>query len=82
MHDELSGQDRAILDLESKRWRYAGAKEQAIREGLGLNSTHYARRLNELLDSPAAALYAPMLVNRLRAIRDQRMAQRTRRRAS
>lgn len=76
--------DRAVLDIESQHWRYAGAKEAAIRERTGLNGTAYYRRLVQLLDDPPADVaveFGPLLV-RLRRVRDQRLQQRAGRRAS
>ena len=67
----LNETDRAILDLESKHWRYAGSKAVAIRE-LGLTPTRHRQRLNVLLDDERALAYAPVLVNRLRRMRDLR----------
>ncbi|UFU05483.1 DUF3263 domain-containing protein [Ruania halotolerans] len=63
---ELGQRDRSILDLEQGFWKYVGAKETAIRERLDMSATRYYQRLNVLLDTPAAAAYAPITVNRLR----------------
>lgn len=68
----LSADDQAVLAMESRPWRYAGAKEAAIRAELGLSPTAYYQRLVRLLDDPAAVAHAPMLVGRLRRIRDAR----------
>lgn len=67
--------DRAILDLEQRRYLHAGAKVTAI-AALGLSPTGYYQRLNRLLDDPAAALARPQLVARLRRLRDGRLARR------
>lgn len=64
--DELTEEDRAILDLERKTFRYVGAKEKRIREQFGLTALQYFVRLNRLLEQPAALIYAPAVVNRLR----------------
>jgi hypothetical protein len=69
---ELTDQDRAILDFERGWWRFAGAKEQAIREQLGMKGTAYYQQLNRLLESPAALVHDPMLVHRLERIRNRR----------
>ncbi|WP_159622716.1 DUF3263 domain-containing protein [Ruania rhizosphaerae] len=63
---DLPDTDRAILDLEARFWKYAGAKETAIREQLDLSATRYYQRLNHLIATPAANAYAPIVVNRLR----------------
>ena len=72
----LSDQARSVLDFEREWWRYAGAKEQAIREHFDLSSTSYYRVLNDLLDDEAALAYDPMLVKRLQRMRARRLGQR------
>ncbi|WP_406113248.1 DUF3263 domain-containing protein [Kitasatospora purpeofusca] len=72
----LDARDRAVLALEARSWRTAGAKERAVREELGLSSTRYYQLLNGLLDRPEALAHAPVLVNRLRRVRDARRAAR------
>lgn len=78
--DELSPREREILDFERRWWRYAGAKEQAIRERFGLSSTRYYQLLNRLLEKPAALRADPMLVKRLRKTRSTRSRKRVARR--
>ena len=77
---ELSERDAAILAFEKQWWKYAGAKEQAIRELFDLSATQYYQVLNTLLDSPAALTAEPMLVKRLRRMRASRQRDRTQRR--
>ena len=69
---ELTAVDRAILDFERSWWQLSGRKERAIRARLGMSSTRYYRRLGELLDEPAALVYDPLTVKRLRRYRDER----------
>lgn len=76
----LSERDTAILAFEKQWWKYAGAKEQAIRELFDLSATQYYQVLNTLLDSPAALTAEPMLVKRLRRMRASRQRDRTQRR--
>ncbi|MEZ0093875.1 hypothetical protein ABH925_005067 [Streptacidiphilus sp. EB129] len=76
MADELTDRDRAVLALEQRYWRTPGAKEAAIREQLGLAPVRYYQLLNGLLDREAALVHDPVLVNRLRRLRDQRRARR------
>lgn len=76
----LSERDQQILEFERQWWRYAGAKEQAIREQFGLSATRYYHALNALLDDPAAMACDPLLIKRLRRLRDQRQKVRTARR--
>jgi hypothetical protein len=76
MPQELTDRDRAILALEAKSWRSPGAKEAAIREGLGLAPVRYYQLLNALLDREEALAHSPVLVNRLRRVRASRRAWR------
>ena len=77
---ELSERDRQILAFERQWWRYAGAKEQAIRELFDMSATRYYQVLNALIDEPAALKHDPMLVKRLRRMRAARQRQRAARR--
>lgn len=79
---KLSERDQQILALERNWWKYAGAKEQVIRELFNLSSTHYYQVLNALIDSDAALAYDPMLVKRLRRLRTTRQRARMERRLS
>ncbi len=76
----LSRRDREILAFERQWWKYAGAKEQAIRELFDMSTTRYYQVLNALIDSPAALTADPMLVKRLRRLRASRQRQRSARR--
>ncbi|MDK8307329.1 DUF3263 domain-containing protein [Corynebacterium imitans] len=71
MPSTLSDSDRTLLDFEARAPRSLGAKEEAIRQELGLTPTRYYQRLNLLLESPEALAYAPQLVRRLRALRER-----------
>ncbi|WP_035846425.1 DUF3263 domain-containing protein [Kitasatospora azatica] len=74
--NELTERELAVLALEARPWRTQGAKEQAVREELGISSTRYYQLLNGLLDRPEALAKNPVLVNRLRRIREARRAER------
>jgi uncharacterized protein DUF3263 len=76
----LSSRDQQILSLERQWWKYAGAKEQAIRELFDLSATHYYQILNALIDTEDALAHDPMLVKRLRRLRTSRQRARTARR--
>jgi hypothetical protein len=78
--DGLVRRDREILAFERQWWKYAGAKEQAIRELFDMSSTRYYQVLNALIDNPAALAADPMLVKRLRRLRAARQRQRSARR--
>ncbi|GIG35457.1 hypothetical protein Cpa01nite_08380 [Cellulomonas pakistanensis] len=77
---ELSERDREVLAFERQWWKYAGAKEQAIRELFDMSATRYYQVLNALIDSPAALAHDPMLVKRLRRMRSTRQRARSARR--
>ncbi|MCA4133810.1 DUF3263 domain-containing protein [Arthrobacter sp. M4] len=77
---QLGERDQRILALERQWWKYAGAKEQAIRELFDLSATHYYQILNALIDTPEALAHDPMLVKRLRRLRTSRQRARTARR--
>lgn len=68
----LSDRDRAILDFERSWWTESGPKENAIRERFDLSPTRYYQVLQELLEGPDAMEYDPLVVRRLRRMRDKR----------
>lgn len=71
---------REILDFEREWWKYAGMKEQAIKDRFELSSGRYYQLLNDVMDDERALAYDPMLVKRLRRQRVQRQRQRAERR--
>lgn len=76
----ISERDQQVLAFERQWWKYAGAKEQAIRELFDMSATRYYQVLNALIDSPAALAHDPMLVKRLRRMRSTRQRARSARR--
>ena len=68
----LTERDRAILDFERSWWTEAGPKDTAIRERFELSGTRYYQLIAELVDTPEAHDYDPLLVRRLRRMRDRR----------
>jgi hypothetical protein len=76
----LARRDREILAFERQWWKYAGAKEQAIRELFDMSATRYYQVLNSLIDTSEALAADPMLVKRLRRLRASRQRQRSARR--
>ena len=68
----LSERDRAILDFERSWWTELGSKEAAIRERFALSTSRYYEILGDLMESPEAMAYDPLLVSRLRRFRDRR----------
>lgn len=77
---ELTDRDREIIAFERQWWKYAGAKEQAIRELFDMSATRYYQVLNALIDSPIALEADPMLIKRLRRLRSTRQRARSARR--
>ena len=76
----LSERDTAVLGFERQWWKYAGAKEQAIRDLFDMSATRYYQVLNNLIDRPEALAADPMLVKRLRRLRASRQRARSARR--
>ncbi len=76
----LSERDCEILAFERQWWKYAGAKEQAIRDLFDMSATRYYQVLNSLIDRPEALAHDPMLVKRLRRLRSTRQRARSARR--
>ena len=76
----LTDREQEILAFERQWWKYAGAKEQAIRELFDMSATRYYQVLNALVDRPEALAADPMLVKRLRRLRASRQKARAARR--
>ena len=76
----LSARDLEILAFERQWWKYAGAKEDAIKELFSMSATRYYQVLNALVDRPEALAVDPMLVKRLRRLRASRQKARAARR--
>lgn len=68
----LSPREVEMLVFERQWWKFAGAKEQAIRELFDMSATRYYQVLNTLIDRPEALAHDPMLVKRLRRTREAR----------
>ena len=75
--NDLSELEIKILDFERQWWRYAGAKESSIKELFNLTPPTYYQLLNNLIDREAALLTQPMLVKRLRRLREARTEARS-----
>lgn len=68
----LSERDELILAFERQWWKFAGSKEDAVREKFSMSATEYYQVLNALIDSESALAHDPMLVKRLRRMRASR----------
>ena len=73
----LSERDARILEFEHTWWQYPGAKEEAIRQLFDMSATRYYQVLNGIIDLPEAMEHSPMLVKRLRRMRDARQKARS-----
>jgi hypothetical protein len=78
--DALTRREREILAFERQWWKYAGAKEQAIKDLFDMSATRYYQVLNALIDRPESLAADPMLVKRLRRLRASRQRARSARR--
>ena len=76
-HPGLSDLESRILGFGRSWWRFAGAKESAIKELFDLSAPRYYQILNDLIDRQEALEASPMLVKRLRRLREARTNART-----
>ena len=76
----LTERELAVLAFERQWWKYAGAKEAAIKDLFDMSATRYYQVLNALIDKPEALVADPMLVKRLRRLRSTRQRTRSARR--
>lgn len=77
MTDPLSDRERVILAFEARRPGHSSAKEEAIRAELELTPARYYQLLDRVIESEQALIADPMLVRRLRRIRDDAAARRS-----
>lgn len=68
----LSERDKAILDFERSWWLEPGPKSKAIRRRFNLSGARYYEVLGGLVSSAEAAAYDPLVIRRLRRMRDRR----------
>ena len=66
-----------ILDFERQWWKYAGVKDAAIKELFNLSAKQYYELLNNLIDRPDALAASPLLIKRLRRLREARVSSRS-----
>jgi len=69
-----------ILDFERSWGKVSVRKELAVRTRFGVSPARYYQLLNRLIDQPEALEYDPMLVQRLRRLRESRRRRRFARR--
>ena len=70
----LSDRDRALLAFEAEWPQHGGAKEEAIRGELDLTPARYYQLLGRVIDTADAVAHDPLLVHRLRRLREARAA--------
>jgi hypothetical protein len=75
-HQPLDERARAILEFEREAWKLTIPKERAIRERFGFSAARYHQLLHRTIDRPEALAYDPMLVRRLRRLREVRRRRR------
>jgi hypothetical protein len=73
----LSDLEVRILDFERQWRKYAGAKDAAIKELFDLSTRSYYELLNNLIDREDALAASPLLVKRLRRLRQARISARS-----
>jgi hypothetical protein len=73
----LDQRSREVLDFEREAWKLSVTKERAIRERFGFSPSRYHQLLHKVIDRPEALVYDPMLVRRLRRVREVRRRART-----
>ena len=66
----LTDLERAMIALEKRHWKYQGTKEKAI-TALGLTPIAYYQKLNTMIDSQRVIAAEPILMHRLREVRDR-----------
>jgi hypothetical protein len=74
---DLDQRSRDVLDFEREAWKLSVTKERAIRERFGFSPSRYHQLLHKVIDRPEALVYDPMLVRRLRRVREVRRRART-----
>lgn len=75
---QLSAFGMDLLSFERSWWSHGGGeKDHGIRERFNLSPAQYYQHLNALLDDPDALAFDPLLVKRLRRLRDQRRRARS-----
>jgi len=68
----LTERDCAIIEFERSWWSEDASKESLIRDQFELSTTRYYELLGELVDSDEAYAFDPLLIRRLRRLRDRR----------
>ena len=76
----MSARVRRVLEFERQWWGHSPAKERTIRGEFGWSPARYYQVLNVVVDDPTALEHDPVLVGRLREVRESRAERRRTRR--
>lgn len=68
----LSDRDLTLLDFEARWGAHSAAKEEAVRTELGFTPARYYQLLGRLVDDADALAHDPLLMHRLRRMREAR----------
>jgi Protein of unknown function (DUF3263) len=68
--DQLTNRQQQMLAFERQWWKYADARDAAVRDLFGCSAARYRAELAALIDQPAALACDPLLVKRLQRRRD------------
>jgi len=68
----LTDRQKAMLDFERTWWTLDGAKDALINERFQCSAETYYQELNAALEHDDALTYDPLVVRRLRRLRDRR----------
>lgn len=74
----LSDFEVRVLDFERQWWRFAGSKDLAIQDQFGMTAPKYYELLGNLIDRDDALAASPLLIRRLRRLREARLNARLR----
>lgn len=69
---QLTELEERMLRFETQRWNQPGRKITAIREQFAMTDVRFYATLNKVIEKPAAVRAFPLLVRRLRSLRDSR----------
>lgn len=73
---ELSEFEASVLEFERAWWHHGKTRDQAIRRVMKMSPLKYHLLLTHLLDSERLWRADPVLVDRLRRLRDRRLEER------
>lgn len=78
----LTEREKDILDFEQSWWSLSIPREQAVRDRFQLTETEYVELLELLIATEAALEAEPLLVRRLRRMKDRRRQEHVARRTA